>query len=581
LSCDVRAVASEHHPRAALASAARRALLNDIWPDALSVACLALLSAVMLATLGDYGFTYDEEPHVRYGERVLDFYASGFRATAGVERSSYGAAFDVAAALLRRVSPWDEYRTNHVLCAFVAQIGLLGTWRLGRLLAGPLGGLFSLLFLVLTPVYYGHQFNNPKDIPFAAGYVWGLYFIARLVAACAPGDARSVASLASLAPLAAVGGYRFWLALAAALGLGMSVRVGGAILIGYLLLFLALVTLDRWRLSGASAWASLRALAPVGWRALAAILGGWVLVILSWPRAFTRPLDGPRTALETVSKYTAYDSPTLLRGQVIPSQKVPWDYLPTYFAVQLPELTILCFVGACAAAVAWLVLALRRGRPAPWVWLLLMTAVMLPPAYAIVRHSTLYNGLRHFLFIIPPLAVLAGGGVAVLTRWAARHRPVAAAALAGLMLLFTLDQAAASWRLHPHQHVFFNRWSGGLARAVDRYETEYYGSVYQELHTRLVDTLWQTRRNEYLNRTFVVSGCGSNLFFKRNLPQNFQYTAMRGVNGADYYATYARDGCLRNLRDRQLVTSVAREGTTIAVARDMKRRVTRRPTATR
>ena len=530
-----------------------------------SVLSLALISAVMVSTLGDYGLTYDEQPHVRYGERVLEFYASGFRASAGVVRSSYGAAFDVAAALLRRVSPWDEYRTNHVLCAFVAQLGLLGTWRLGRLVAGPLGGLYGLLFLVLTPVYYGHQFNNPKDIPFAAGYVWGLYFIARLLIACAPTEA---------APLAALGGRRFWLGLAAALGLGMAVRVGGAILIGYLVLFLALVSLERWRSSRPLA----RAIAPVGLRAMAAILGGWALVILSWPRAFTRPLEGPRTALETVTNYTAYDSPTLLRGQSIPSQQVPWDYLPTYFAVQLPELTIVCFVAACAVVVACALLALRRRRPVPWEWLLLVTAVLVPPGYAIVRHSTLYNGLRHFLFIIPPIAVLAGGLVAELTRRAARQRPVVAAALAAVMLLFTADQAAASWRLHPHQHVFFNRWSGGLARAVDRYETEYYGSVYQELHQRLVESVWQTRRDEYLNRTFIVAGCGSNLFFKRNLPQNFQYSAMRGVNGADYYATYARDGCLRRLRDRALVTSVTREGATIGVARDMKRKA--RPAAT-
>jgi hypothetical protein len=569
------AVASEDHPRDALAAALRRALSNAVWPDVVSLAGLGLISILMIVTLDDYGLTYDEEPHIRYGERVLEFYASGFRATAGVERSSYGAAFDVAAALLRRVSPWDEYRTNHVLCAFIAQVGLLGTWRLGRLLAGPLGGLYSLLFLVLTPVYYGHQFNNPKDIPFAAGYVWGLYFIARLLLACAPSQTPGAE-----APSPALG-HGFWLALAAALGLGMSVRVGGAILIGYLVSFLGLVTLDRWRTSGASGRASARALAPIGLRAFAAILGGWALVILSWPRAFTRPLEGPRTALETVSKYTAYDSPTLLRGVSIPSQKVPWDYLPTYFAVQLPELTILCFVGACAAVVAVSLRALRRGRPMPWMWLLLVTSVLVPPAYAIVRHSTLYNGLRHFLFIIPPIAVLAAGGLVVLTRWAARRAFLLAAALAALMLVFSVDQALASVRLHPHQHVYFNRWSGGLARAVDRYETEYYGSVYRDLLPQLAEKVWQTRRDEYLNRTFVVAGCGSNLFFKRNLPQNFQYAAMRGVNGADYYATYARDGCLRRLRDRELVVSVTREGANIGVARDMKRKVRRGAAAAR
>jgi hypothetical protein len=56
---------------------------------------------------------------------------------------------------------------------------------------------------------------------------------------------------------------------------------------------------------------------------------------------------------------------------------------------------------------------------------------------------------------------------------------------------------------------------------------------------------------------------------------------MRGVNGADYYATYARDGCLRRLRDRELVASVTREGAHIGVARDMKRKVKRGAAAAR
>jgi hypothetical protein len=545
------------------AGASRRGVESGAWSDALSVIVLAFVSCLMIATLADYGFTYDEDAHIRYGERVLDFYASGLRSSNGVSRSSYGAAFDLCAALLRRVSPWDEFRTNHVLCAFVAEIGLLGTWRLGRLVAGPLGGLLSLLFLLLTPVYYGHQFNNPKDIPFAAGYVWGLYFIARLLEACASPFSADPGAISSR-----LGGWRFWPRLALALALGMAVRVGGAILIGYLLLFVALVTLDAWRSSRAFALA----LRPVWLRVALAIAAGWALMIASWPRALASPLDGPRKALETVSKYTAYDSPTLLRGKLVPSQHVPWDYLPSYFAIQLPELTTACFIASCLAAAVLTGLALRRREPIPWAWLLLVVSVMVPPAYAIVRHSTLYNGLRHFLFIIPPISVLAGAAVARLARWSALRHPAWGGLVLGVMGLFTLDQVAASWRLHPDQHVFFNRASGGLVQAVDRYETEYYGSVYQELLARLAQEVWSTRRAEYMNRTFVVSGCGSNLFFKRNLPLNFRYSAMRNVQGADYYATYARDGCLRRLRDRAIVTRVEREGAMIAVARDMKRK---------
>jgi Dolichyl-phosphate-mannose-protein mannosyltransferase len=208
----------------------------EIWADRLSLACFALLGVVMIATLPDYGLTYDEQPHIKLGERVLAFYSGGFVRSGSLVRSVYGAGFDLCAALLRRLSPWDEYRTNHILCVFVAQLGLLGTWKLGRWLSGPLGALAALLFLVLTPVYYGHQFNNPKDIPFAVGYIWGLYATAQLLSwTPTPGE-----------PL-----RRHWrraLGYALILGLAMSVRIAGAVLIGYLVGFLLLRGLDAVRL---------------------------------------------------------------------------------------------------------------------------------------------------------------------------------------------------------------------------------------------------------------------------------------------------------------------------------------------
>jgi dolichyl-phosphate-mannose-protein mannosyltransferase len=530
------------------------------WADMASLVAFAGIAVVMLVTLDDYGLTYDEEPHIRYGERILQFYASGFHGGNGLTRSPYGGGFDLCAALLRRISPWDEYRTNHLLCAFVAQIGLFGTWKLGRLIGGASAGLLSLAFLILTPVYYGHQFNNPKDIPFAVGYVWGLYCIALLLLE------RDDIELAQNK------GWRFWLALAVALGLAMSVRVGGAILVAYLFLFLVLLGCDRWRVAGRSAALPL---GPVLLRAAASAFGGWLLMLAFWPRALKDPVAGPAAALETVSRYTAYDSPTLLRGQEISSNHVPWDYLPTYFLVQLPEFTSACVVLACVLLCVRSWRCIRGRMLVPWGCWLLVIAVAVPPAYAIFKGSTLYNGLRHFLFIIPPLCVLAGTGVSACTRSLARHKPIWAGALFALFGLFVVDQLAALKRLHPHEHVFFNRASGGLKPAVRRYETEYYGSVYKELNAQLLQRVWQERRADYLNTTFQVAGCGSKLFFTRNLPLNFQYQVMRFAQTADFYATYARDRCLERFRDRPVLTQIEREGAVIGVARDLKRKIKR------
>jgi hypothetical protein len=223
---------------------------------------------------------------------------------------------------------------------------------------------------------------------------------------------------------------------------------------------------------------------------------------------------------------------------------------------------------------------LWRRAALPWVWWLLVLGVLLPPSYAIHKQSTLYNGLRHFLFLIPPLSVLSGAGVAVLLRELGRRQRLwAARVLALLLTLFVADQVHALWRLHPYQHVFFNRASGGLAATVGRYETEYYGSVYQELNGRLAEQIWTERRDAYLNTTFRVSGCGSKLFFTRNLPLNFEFQAMRRARRSDFFASYVRDGCLAGFRNQALVLSVQRDGATLGVVRDLKRQKTVAPPA--
>jgi hypothetical protein len=223
--------------------------------------------------------------------------------------------------------------------------------------------------------------------------------------------------------------------------------------------------------------------------------------------------------------------------------------------------------------------ALSRRSRIPWSWWLLVFAVWVPPTYAIVRHSNLYNGLRHFLFIIPPIAVLAGSGVAVFAQAVARRKRALGVLTMSLFALFSIDQLHALWRLHPHQHVFFNRASGGLVPAVERYETEYYGSVYQELHAKLREQVWLQRQSSYLSTIFTVAGCGSKLFFTKNLPLNFQYQAMRNARHSDFYATYARDGCLRSFRNHPVVAEVERDGAILAIARDLKRKSPPRPRA--
>ncbi|MBF0531407.1 MAG: glycosyltransferase family 39 protein, partial [Deltaproteobacteria bacterium] len=88
--------------------------------------------------------------------------------------------FEGLSALLQPISPWGKFETRHFLNALVGLIGIIGCWKTARYLRGPQGAFYSAAFLAAMPIYYGHMFFNSKDIPFAAGYIWSLYFIIRI-----------------------------------------------------------------------------------------------------------------------------------------------------------------------------------------------------------------------------------------------------------------------------------------------------------------------------------------------------------------------------------------------------------------
>src|SRR5207247_4717669 len=111
---------------------------------------------------------------------VLKWYRSFFHDDSALTYRNlffYGGFFDAFANVATRISPLGEYETRHVVNALFGLAGILGAYKLGAHLAGSLGGFFSALFLTLMPVFYGHLFNNPKDIPFDHLCVFSMYYL--------------------------------------------------------------------------------------------------------------------------------------------------------------------------------------------------------------------------------------------------------------------------------------------------------------------------------------------------------------------------------------------------------------------
>jgi len=447
------------------------------------------------------------------------------------------------------------------LNGFVGILGLAGGWKLGRALGGPRAGFIALVFLLLTPNYYGQMFNNPKDIPFAVGGVWASYYMIRLLPSLPRPPLRLVAKLGL------------------AVGLALGVRVGGLLFLCYLGLLLSVWAIwqgaETRRLTVAimAGWTSLwRVLLPVG-----AI--GFVVMLAFWPWAQQDPIGNPLRALAFFS-HQEFPFYTLFDGRFFPAGDLPWQYLPTYILLALPELVLVML----AAALVLAAIGLLRGRVAVrreevlGLFLLGFTIVF-PVAYAIAIKAVLFDGMRHFLFVLPPIAVAAALAMdRALARLAAfPYRPAAYAALG----LYGAAHIAIMVMLHPDQYVYYNAFVGGVDGAQRKFKLDYWANSYAEDVHGLAAYLKQQYGADFAQRQFTVAVCGPPNSAVYYFPKNFRYMPQR--DKADFFIAFTKDDCDRALPGRPIY-QVERMGALLSVVLDRRaivaeQRLTKRPLA--
>jgi hypothetical protein len=518
-------------------------------------ATLALFATALwlvVSTFADYGITWDEHYHEAYGRHVLEYYRSGFRDVAALTYHNlwlYGGAFDGLTALAKTVSPVGNYETAHLMNALVGLLGVVAVYRIGHVFAGVRGGFWAALLLLAMPAWYGHMFNNPKDIPFAAGIAWAIYYMIRAV----PHLPRVPAAIT--------------LKLGLALGLTLGIRIAGVFALIYLGAALTLWALLRWRDSGfAAAWRD-------SWRAILGFLVpslgvAWAVMLVAWPWAQQDPLRHPLQALTTFSN-NPWNLDTLFEGRLVNSLHLPADYLPVYFLVSMPELVLLLLgVGVVLAAIT---LVRQRGLPA-WPmfgpYFVLGFAALFPFFFFVVFRPVTYDGIRHFLFVLPPLAAISGLALSRLFAALAARPLLARGAFSAVIVTYLGWHGAFMHELHPHQYVYYNQLVGGVDGAEDRYELDFWGNSYHEAVDRLVAYIKDEEERTEISRIYRVLVCSSGTSAAYYFPKNFVLAT--DEKKADFYVTNTRLGCDK-VYDGDTIITVERDDAVLSIVKDRRR----------
>jgi hypothetical protein len=526
--------------------------------DVATIVLLAAIAALALWTFRDYAISNDEGVQHHYGELILNYYASGFKDQSVFNFENlylYGGLFDIIVVSLSHLLPIDPYDLRHILCALIGIAGIGATAATARSIAGPRAGLLAAIALCVCGAWYGTMFNHTKDIPFAAAMMGATLFLIHIGRLLPSPRLRDIAAFGVLA------------------GAALGMRVLGLILVVYIGFAIALylpATGDerargqpRWRLALESLM-----------RVLPACVPAYLIMIFAWPWAALAPLN-PIRGLLAFSEFH-YNIRTIFAGQTYDMADVPRLYVPVYFLIRLPLLTLF------GAAVAMLSVLPQLGA-ADATRLqrrdigFLSLAVIFPIACQVIGHGPAFTGLRHFLFVIPPLAALAGIGLdRILTLLAARSRWLAAGGVAAgsACLLWNADTLV---RLHPDEYLFYNSAVGGLQGASRRYDLDYWFNSMPEAvnkletylrHSPPAESSWQTQ-------VYSVAVCGERLSFEKTvtLPQ-LRYDFMPTWEQSDFFIAPTQMNCDSDL-DGKVVATVERLGVVIATIKD--RRAQTRP----
>jgi hypothetical protein len=195
-------------------------------------------------------------------------------------------------------------------------------------------------------------------------------------------------------------------------------------------------------------------------------------------------------------------------------------------------------------------------------------AATVPIAITVLERPAMYNGIRHFVFVMPPLAALGGLAGAWCIERAGRLGRAATIGAVAMLLVGLAQPVIAMARLHPFQYTHFNHIAGGVKGADDRYMLDFWGlsfkQVSQALRARLAD------RNEMpaADRPWRIAVCGPHP--PAQVALGSQFAPTWDPKGADFAMMLGEFYCAT--LDAPLLAEIVRDGVVYARVYDIRGR---------
>lgn len=278
-----------------------------------------------------------------------------------------------------------------------------------------------------------------------------------------------------------------------------------------------------------------------------AILSILVMFAL-WPHLWPAPLERIAFSISYSSGYPT-ELQTLFDGRLYSPSQIPRTYLPVLLGLQLTETTFpLVLFGFF---VAW-----KKRIPLGYVVLLLMWFAF-PFTWFVVNKISLYDNIRHVMFILPPLFILAGTGL----DWLFNKFSTP---LYRCLILFVavLPALIADVNLHPYQYIYYNQFIGGVRGAFRNYQLDYWDTSYRDAALYL---------NKVAPEGASIVPIGPHEVFEAYARPDLQVIDSYSVTGNwqeyDYIVISTRNNVDLDFKQYETIYTIERAGAVLAVVK--------------
>ena len=454
-----------------------RRFLKGIKRHIAIILFIALYLACSLLTYKDFGLTWDEP--VNYNKGVVTYghvfnkkvaRANMFNKTDGrldiqdaekfpnLERFTtvsaeklyyylhYSAFYPMVLFMFNKDKTVERYHLLNMV--FALGVFLAAYFLFYRQYRDQKFAILAPLFLFLTPRFSGDIPANPKDVPFAV-----MYFISCAALYLTASRGKVLTRILCLGIL---------------FGIAQNIRTAGVTLYGILVLYDTYAYYQDRQVNAPSAetWVQflMREAQTVTLVGIVALL----FSLLTWPYLAMNLITNLQEIF-AVERYYTWNETVLYNGSYVEGTRLPGSYFTTWFAISTPLMILV------PALLSFFLIG-KRFRHRLFVLFLLMITLN-AIAYLMVR-PVAYDGVRLFLFLVPPLSSLAALAVIEFCR-ASKKRFVTVT----VVILIAVNAGAVAKEmiaLHPYQYIYFNSLVGGLEGAHKKYDTEYWGASYNE-----------------------------------------------------------------------------------------------------